>query len=35
MHSRLDDPRVIEFSDKWVGMIREIGPKDWIQRNLV
>ena len=29
LHSTLDDPRVIEFTDKWVGMIRESGPKDW------
>jgi multiple sugar transport system substrate-binding protein len=29
MHSTLGDPRVAEFTEKWVGMIRESGPKDW------
>jgi ABC-type glycerol-3-phosphate transport system substrate-binding protein len=28
-HSTLNDPKVVEFSEKWVGMIRESGPKDW------
>ncbi len=29
MRSTLADPRVVEFTEKWVGMIRESGPKDW------
>lgn len=29
MHANLHQPQVAEFSDKWVGMIRDSGPKDW------